>query len=177
MAGDVFVGVRVVGGLLPADVLSRLATGRDVSHLDPGDLHVGRIATDATTEYFFKDLVDNRCLASLYDFENSRPIFEGVHRSYIFCLLTLVGRTAQEPAADFAFFAHHPTDLQRPNTRFTLTPEEITLLNPNTGTCPIFRTRLDAEIPLDIYRRMPILIKDDDPKGNPWNIKFLRMFD
>ncbi|KKC01158.1 Eco57I restriction-modification methylase domain-containing protein [Mycolicibacter arupensis] len=132
------------------------------------------IATDATTQYFFKDLVVNGSIASLYDFENAKPLFEGVHRSYKFCLLTLVGREAREPEADFAFFAHDPTDLQRPNVRFTLSPEEITLLNPNTGTCPVFRSRRDAEITLGIYRRVPVLIREGDPDGNPWGINFMQ---
>lgn len=135
------------------------------------------IATDATTQYFFKDLVEHGSIASLYDFENAKPLFEGVHRSFKFCLLTLVGRDSREPEADFAFFAHDPTDLQRPNVRFTLSPDEITLLNPNTGTCPVFRSRRDAEITLGIYRRVPILIREGDPDGNPWGIKFMRMFD
>jgi len=133
------------------------------------------IATDATTQYFFKDLVLSRSLASLYDFENSKPLFEGVHRSFKFSLLTLTGRANQEPAAEFAFFAHDPSDLQRPSVRFELTPEEITLLNPNTGTCPVFRSRRDAEITLGIYRRVPVLINENDPvNGNPWGIKFMQ---
>ncbi|WP_260681767.1 Eco57I restriction-modification methylase domain-containing protein [Gordonia rubripertincta] len=134
------------------------------------------IATDATTQYFFKDLVENGSIASLYDFENSGPLFEGVHRSFKFCLLTLAGRDTREPRADFAFFAHDPTDLQRPDTRFTLSPEEIKLLNPNTGTCPVFRSRRDAEITLGIYKRVPVLIREGDPDGNPWGIKFMTMF-
>lgn len=133
------------------------------------------IATDATTQYFFKDLVTRGSIVSLYDFENSRPLFEGVHRSFKFCLLTLAGRSTREPRADFAFFAHDPTDLQRPDTCFTLTPDEITLLNPNTGTCPVFRSRRDAEITLGIYRRVPVLINENDPvNGNPWGIKFMQ---
>ncbi|MBF6445966.1 Eco57I restriction-modification methylase domain-containing protein [Nocardia farcinica] len=132
------------------------------------------IATDATTQYFFKDLVVHGSIASLYDFENAKPIFDGVHRSFKFCLLTLAGCDSREPRADFAFFAHDPTDLQRADARFTLTPEEITLLNPNTGTCPVFRTRRDAEITLGIYRRVPVLIREGDPKGNPWGIKFMQ---
>jgi hypothetical protein len=36
-----FVGVRVVGGLLPADVLSRLVAARDVPGLGSGDFHLG----------------------------------------------------------------------------------------------------------------------------------------
>ena len=135
------------------------------------------IATDATTQHFFKDLVVNKSIVSLYDFENSLPLFEGVHRSFKFCLLTVSGRKAPVVEASFAFFAHHPDDLARHGTRFTLTPAEITLLNPNTGTCPVFRTRRDAEITLSVYRRHPVLIRNDDPDGNPWGVSFLRMID
>lgn len=46
-------------------------------------------------------------------------------------------------------------------------------LNPNTGTCPIFRTRRDAEITLGIYRRVPVLVNENDPEnGNPWGVSF-----
>jgi hypothetical protein len=134
------------------------------------------IATDATTQYFFKDLVEHGSIASLYDFENAKPLFEGVHRSFKFCLLTLVGRDEREPAADFAFFAHDPVDLQRESVRFVLTPEEITILNPNTQTSPVPRSRRDAEIILDVQRRIPILIREGDPDGNPWDIRFKTMF-
>ena len=133
------------------------------------------IATDATTQYFFRDLVETGALASLYDFENAKPLFEGVHRSFKFCLLTLAGRDNRVPAADFAFFAHDPVDLKKADVRFTLTPDEITLLNPNTGTCPVFRSRRDAEITLGIYRRVPVLINENDQvNGNPWGIKFMQ---
>lgn len=135
------------------------------------------IATDATTQFYFKDLVEHGSIASLYDFENRKPLFEAVDSRFKFCLLTLAGRDTREARADFAFFAHDPTDLQRPNARFTLSPEEITLLNPNTGTCPVFRSRRDAEITLGIYRRVPVLINENDPvNGNPWGIKFSTMF-
>lgn len=135
------------------------------------------IATDATTQYFFKDLVQGANLVSLYDFENAKPLFQGVHRSFKFCLLTLGSTADKVGAADFAFFAHDPSDLLKENARFELTPEEIQLLNPNTGTCPIFRTRRDAEITLGIYRRVPVLINENDPvHGNPWGISFMTMF-
>lgn len=135
------------------------------------------IATDATTQYFFRELVTSSTLASLFDFENARPLFEGVHRSFKFCLLTVTGRADSSDEAQFAFFLHDPADLNRENVRFELTPDEIQLLNPNTGTCPIFRTRRDAEITLGIYRRVPVLINENDPvNGNPWGIKFMTMF-
>jgi hypothetical protein len=134
------------------------------------------VATDATTQHFFKDLVTSKALVSLYDFENSLPLFEGVHRSFKFCLLTLTGRAVPAGQATFSFFAHHPDDLRREGAVFALTPEEITLLNPNTGTCPVFRSRRDAEITLAIYRRHPVLVRHGDPNGNPWGLSFMTMF-
>ena len=132
------------------------------------------IATDATTQYFFKELVATASLAALFDFENRKPLFAGVDSRFKFCLLTMTGRRETADAAAFAFFLHDPSEIAA--KQFALTPEEITLLNPNTGTCPVFRTRRDAEITLDIYRRVPILIKEGDPDGNPWDISFMTMF-
>ena len=134
------------------------------------------IATDATTQYYFKDLVENGSISSLYSFREIRRMFPGTDDRNPFCLLTLVGRDMREPAARFAFSADDPTDLQRSEATFLLTPQEITLLNPNTGTCPVFRSRRDAEITLGIYNRVPVLIREGDPDGNPWGAKLMTMF-
>lgn len=138
------------------------------------------IATDSFNQHFFKDLVLRRSLVSLYDFENRRPLFEGIDSRIKFCLLTLAGVSSPHERAEFAFFLIHPDELAREGARFELSPEELLLLNPNTGTCPVFRSRRDAEITLDIYRRWPVLIRedaDDAPHGgNPWGLSFQLMF-
>jgi len=135
------------------------------------------IATDDTTKHFFADLVGQRSLASLFDFENAQPLFPGVHRSYKFCLLTMAGRGRPVGAAQFVFFARSTADLADPERRFTLSPEDFALLNPNTRTCPVFRSRRDAELTKAIYRRIPVLIDESKPDGNPWGVRFLRMMD
>ena len=89
------------------------------------------IATDATTQYLFKDLVTSAALASLYDFENAHAIFPSVDRRYKFCLLTLIGRAGKVQKSRFAFYLHDVTDLSHSDTTFMLTPQEIKLLNPN----------------------------------------------
>ncbi|GIU86701.1 MAG: hypothetical protein KatS3mg009_1216 [Acidimicrobiia bacterium] len=134
------------------------------------------IATDDTTKRFFADCVDRRSLASLFDFENGAPLFPGVHRSFKFCLLTLSGRDRPIPAAEFAFFARRTTDLGDPERRFELTPEDLALMNPNTRTAPVFRTRRDAELTKKIYRNVPVLVREGDPDGNPWGVEFSTMF-
>ncbi|MFF2303167.1 Eco57I restriction-modification methylase domain-containing protein [Streptomyces sp. NPDC058128] len=135
------------------------------------------IATDARTQYFFKDLVLNGSIAALFDFENAAPLFPDVHRSFKFSILSLTGRALHETVARFAFFLHDPAELDDADKAFPLMSDEIALLNPNTGTCPVFRSRRDAEITLGIYRRVPVLVKEGDVKGNPWGVSFLRMFD
>ncbi len=91
--------------------------------------------------------------------------------------------SGQPPAtggAEFVFFAHAVEELRNPERRFTLSPEDIALLNPNTRTCPIFRSRKDAELTKAIYRRVPVLIREPRagrPAENPWGIQFNRMFD
>jgi hypothetical protein len=72
--------------------------------------------------------------------------------------------------------ARQVEDLNDSERRFTLTAEDIALLNPNTRTCPIFRTRRDAELTKSIYRRVPVLVREGDPDGNPWGVKFSTMF-
>lgn len=85
---------------------------------------------------------------------------------------------AASKGADFAFFLTDTEHLKEEDRHFTLSSEDITLLNPNTHTCPIFRSKKDAEITKAIYRRVPVLIDETKgDEGNPWGIKFLRMFD
>lgn len=137
------------------------------------------IATDDTTKFFFQDMVASKSLVSLYDFEN-KGIFPGVHSSYKFSLLTCgSGAIPLADSAQFVFFAHKPEDLRDPQKRFSLSPAEINLLNPNTRTCPIFRTSRDAILTKAVYRRVPVLIREgrgDEPEQNPWGIKFRTMF-
>lgn len=128
------------------------------------------IATDATTAPFFGNLVTKERLTRLVDFENSAPLFSGVHRSYKFCLLT-IGSGVQE--AEFTFFLTDPAQLEDDRRRFTLSPREIARINPNTKTAPVFRAREDARLTAAIYNRVPVLINDEEgAAGNPWGIEF-----
>ena len=138
------------------------------------------IATDDTTKFFFQDVVKTRSLASLFDFENKGIFFPDVHRNYKFCLFT-AGRGLRPTAdrAEFVFFANGVEALSDPKRRFALSPDDVALLNPNTRTCPIFRSGRDAELAKVIYRRVPVLIRearDGQPEENPWGIRFSAMF-
>jgi len=136
------------------------------------------IASDDTTKFFFQDIMKKRSLVSLYDFENRKKIFQAVDSRMKFCLLTLTGLSKpMQKGAEFIFFALKTEDLFDDDRRFVLTAEDIELVNPNTKTCPIFRRQRDAELAKQIYRNVPVLIKEGTIEGNPWEIKFLRMID
>jgi hypothetical protein len=135
------------------------------------------IATDDTTKLFFQSVVDSGSLISLFDFENRNAIFPGVHRSYKFCLLTTGGNNSpSSEAAEFVFFAYGVEDLKDPDRRFTLTRTEIALLNPNSRTCPVLRSRRDAAIISSIYRKHGVILRYGAPADNPWNLSFGRLF-
>jgi hypothetical protein len=69
-------------------------------------------------------------------------------------------------------------DLKDDKRHISLSAADFKLLNPNTQTCPIFRSRRDANLTKYIYKRVPVLInKTRKQGGNPWGIKFVRMFD
>ena len=136
------------------------------------------IATDDNNKFFFGDLVETNQIYSLFDFENKKGIFPEVHRSFKFCLLTLRGDRIynQSPFATFGFFLLNSDELQDDNKVFKLTASDFKLLNPNTLTCPIFRSRIDALITRKLYKATPVLI-NEVTENNLWGVAFSRMLD
>ncbi len=136
------------------------------------------IATDDTTKDYFRALMDEESLIAIYDFENREKIFVDVDGRFKFSILLFGGRDRKTAQADFVSFAHDIRQLSDNHRHVRLSQKDLALLNPNTRTCPIFRSKRDAELTKAIYRRVPVLI-DENRKagGNPWGIRFVRMFD
>jgi hypothetical protein len=135
------------------------------------------IATDDTTKLFFQQLVNRSRIVSLFDFENALPMFPNVHRSYKFSLLTITGpRDTDADPARFVFFAHRVENIEDSNRGFSLSPEEIALLNPNTLTCPIFRQAADAEICKEVYRNSDVVTREQGLPQNPWRVTMRQGF-
>jgi hypothetical protein len=129
------------------------------------------LATDVTTSAFFSDTLTSARLAAFYDFENEGKIFEGVHHAFRFAVTSITGGEPAK-AVGLAFYCRRVAEAH--TRRFTLAPDEILALNPNTGTLPVFRSRRDAEINLACYRVHPNLVVDS-PAHNPWQLRFGRM--
>jgi len=142
-----------------------------------GFLTPSGIATDNTTRKFFQTIVQQQRLHQFLDCENKKIFFPDVHSSFKFAISIIGGRANTTETAQCAFFLHSFDELNDPDRRFKLAADDFALLNPNTKTCPVFRTHRDAELVKKIYRTVPVLINDaqgDD--GNPWHLRFMTMF-
>lgn len=128
------------------------------------------LVTDDGTKQLFHALLDDGALVALYHFDNRRKLFPEVSGNLTFCLMTLNGAARRTTQPSFAFFLHHPDELGDPSRLVPLLPQDLALLNPNTRTCPIFRSRRDASLTSAIHHRVPILVREGG--ANPWNVRF-----
>jgi hypothetical protein len=133
------------------------------------------IATDDSTKAYFGSLVQDGELSSFYSFENVRGLFAGVHKSYTFALITLARRPTGRDA-DLVFYAHAAAELADADRHFTLSTEQLGAINPNTRTCPTFRSKRDAAINLALYQRAGVLWSEYGRGGNAWDLRFTAMF-
>lgn len=139
------------------------------------------LATDNSTKSFFGDLISKKSLDSFFEFEN-KGFFPGAGQGHMlrFALTTIVGSEQKIEETRYLFQGKKLEQLHDSERVFTLSPEDIERVNPNTLTCPIFQSRLDAELTKKIYRCVPVLIRearDNIPEKNLWGISFMRMFD
>ena len=132
------------------------------------------IAVNDSNKYFFSKLIDENRLISLYDFENKEALFD-IHRMFKFCLIT-AGKAQTEPrTVSGGFYLTRIDHLLDPRRIYTLRTDDFARLNPNTKTCPVFRTSRDAKLTAKIYRNSTILYNEITGE-NPWNVKFGSMF-
>lgn len=133
------------------------------------------IATDDTTKEYFQAIMRERALRAMWEFENEGFFTAGKGHMLRFALTTLVGADEPAEAADFMFQGQAVADLDDPQRHFALTAEDIETINPNTGTCPIFRTQRDAQLALALYRHAGVFWREGEPDGNPWGLRFMAM--
>jgi len=134
------------------------------------------IATDDTTKDFFADLVNGDLLISLFDFENKEALFQNVHRSFKFSLITLTGSNAKNKFANFVFYLTKTEQLNEVERHFTLSKDEFLLVNPNTQNCPLFRSNKDALLTLKIYKSIDVFL-DQNKMDNYWSPTYMRLVD
>ncbi len=136
------------------------------------------IYADKTAARFFKSLSTSGRLGGLFDFENKKTFFKDIHASFKFCAFIFGREERRFDQTECAFFLHDTKTIDDADRCFPLAPADFALVNPNTGTAPVFRTRRDADITRCIYERHPVLV--DRSAGNEckaWPVKYVRMLD
>lgn len=129
------------------------------------------LATDLGTSAFFANAFAESRVWSFYDFVNQGVFFPGVHAQFRFALSVFTGFATSK--VSLAFVLRSLSELEE--KRITLSPREVLLMNPNTGTLPVFGSSEDARIVLDKYRRYPVLANEVTGE-NPWGVSFGLMF-
>ena len=140
------------------------------------------IASDFGASAFFRKVATAGRVQCLFDFENRRGegrelFFPDVDSRFKFCVFVCGGSKGSGPATDCAFFLRDPPAVVSNDRQFTLSAADFALVNPNTGTTPIFRTKRDAELTTAIYRRLPVLVdRSTGVEKKAWPVQYLTMF-
>ena len=135
------------------------------------------IYADSTAARFFKSVSTAGRVAGLFDFENRKIFFKDVHASFKFCALVFGGERRQFGETECAFFLHDTRTINDSDRCFPLAPSDFALVNPNTGTAPVFRNRRDAEITRRIYGRHPVLVdRSQGEERKAWPVRYQTMF-
>ena len=142
------------------------------------------IYADSTAARFFKSVSTAGRVAGLFDFENRRPgtrlppFFPDVDSRFKFCAFIIGGEEREFRKTECAFFLHDTRTIKDRDRCFSLAPVDFELVNPNTGTAPVFRSRRDAEITRRIYTRHPVLVdRSQEEARKAWPVRYNRMFD
>ena len=140
------------------------------------------IYADKTAANFFKSVSTSGRVAGLFDFENRKIFFNRTSSPtctrFKFCALIFGGAKRRFQETECAFFLHDTETISDPNRCFPLVPGDFALVNPNTATAPIFRTKRDAEITRRIYERHPVLVdRSQGEERKAWPVRYVRMFD
>jgi hypothetical protein len=162
------------------------------------------IAADKGAAEFFRSISSTGKLRALFDFENRKVFFPDVHASFKFCALVFGKQPRylpvegdsdtlsqsdelpeQQPVPTrCAFYLHSLDELAEPGRELTLSADDFVRVNPNTGAAPIFRSRRDADVTLQLYARHPVLVKHGAfsktlgqlPDVKVWPVKYATIF-
>jgi hypothetical protein len=141
------------------------------------------IASDLTASAFFKSVASAGRVRCVFDFENRRGedrphFFPDVDSRFKFCAMVVEGTGGTTAVTECAFFLRDLPERAESDQLFEMTAADFVLVNPNTGTAPIFRTRRDADLTTSIYGRLPVLVdRSSRDERKAWPVTYLRMFD
>lgn len=114
------------------------------------------IASDKTASEFFRKVAATGRLMALFDFENKKKFFPDIHSSFKFCAF-IASRGRKFAETKYSIYLQDVSEINDPERCFPLKTDDFAMLNPNTGTAPVLRSRRDADLVRAIYSRFPVL--------------------
>jgi hypothetical protein len=131
------------------------------------------IYTDLGTKQLREMLFNQTRVTGLFCIENRKEVFEGVHRSFKFLVLSFEkgGETKHFPAA---FMRHDVTELERfpQEGAINISIELVRRLSPDSLSVMEFKTPLDVQI-AEKMLKFPLLGEDTPDK---WRLRFAAEF-
>ena len=140
------------------------------------------IASDQSSAAFFRKVTEDKQVHRVIDFFNRRYdgtlFFPDVYYRFKFCAYIAGGTQRSFEGASYGFFIRDLAEIADPDRVFPVTADEISRINPNSGTAPIFRSRRDKEITSGIYGRLPVLVdRSSENNKAAWPLRYVRMLD
>ncbi len=135
------------------------------------------IAADKGASAFFRSIAATERLGALFDFENKKAFFPDVDSRFKFCTLVFGGEARRFAGTRAAFFLHTVAELADASRLLQLTAADFGLLNPNTGSAPVFRSRRDFELTKKLFANHPVLVQHlGGGRRNTWPVAYATMF-
>jgi hypothetical protein len=131
------------------------------------------IVTDMGNSPLLQNLLDNKRLLSVVDFENKRKIFRSVHAQYRFALLTCGSGNG---LISGHFMLSSVTDLALPEKQVTLSGSLLKSITPFTVLMPTPRSRRDSQILEQISASNAPLTSNAEHQLFSQQVVFRRMF-
>jgi hypothetical protein len=139
------------------------------------------IASDRSAARLLEGLTGAGSLDRLHLIEPATPIFVGVSGRVGVAIVELVGGP-QPRAAPVPRVAEVAVGLAGPDEpagerAWPLTAGLLRVVNPNTGTAPLFGSATDAAIVTAVHRRVPVLLRRDPVSGavqvDAWQLRLV----
>ena len=122
------------------------------------------LATDTPYAEFWGDIVKNRTVVSMFDFENRGFFFPNVHSSYKFSLFTFRPNIHPGTKSRFGFYLTDVLQTQKSENTFEISQSVVAQINPTTNLLPICRSIRDFKLLTDLHKTKWMLAL----QAKPW---------
>jgi hypothetical protein len=104
-------------------------------------------------------------------------LFPDIHHEEQPSVIVLSHQGGDQGEIDFCIRVSSWEQFNDPQRRFKISRDLPRLVNPNTGTAPMFRSRRDADLTTAIYDRLPVLVRHSgEEEIKTWPVSYSTMF-